>query len=216
MSDCEVRDCGSPDARTGGVCDSCWDDRERVLAALPQLWITGHNVLPPGSHGLQEDTGGPHTPGPRSPVNDFALETLHGVATELTGWANTALRLRELEPISKLNMRWGVLLGRAIGALNICDEEFHYGPLAAEYVNSVRWQRFRLNLLAGLDTLIHKLPAPCARCNRVGLIRHNGKEIVVCTNCGGNWPEIEYRKHVLVLAKRYQFASIRSPKGDAR
>lgn len=224
MSGCAIRGCFSAEARTGGVCDECWGARRGALLAIPSLWVLGHNVLPPGAHGLSDgaDRAGTtreglhahssHTAGSRSPVSDFAIETLHQTAMELCEWANVCLRVRELNPITKAGKRWGAIISDALSSLETVDEDLRYSSLGADYAGGLFAMRSRLLLLVGLDTLIHKLPAPCGNCNKVGLIRHNGKDVVVCTGCGGKWPETEYRKHVLVLARHYQFASIRSPK----
>lgn len=67
---------------------------------------------------------------------------------------------------------------------------------------------FRLHelvrLAAGKTKLIHKLPAPCPRCERMSLVRHNGCEHVTCEGCGLRWDEQNYQRLCLVLAEDYR------------
>ena len=57
---------------------------------------------------------------------------------------------------------------------------------------------------AGRTKLIHRLPAPCPRCERMTLVRHNGDDHVECTRCRHRWPEEQYHRLCLVLAEDYR------------
>lgn len=210
MSACRIPDCSSSSARSNGICDDCWDDRGRIFAQLPTLWLQAHNVLPPGSRGLTESVS-PRTPGPRSPLTICALDALHSGAFEMAAWANECRRLRQLELVSTTGKRWGFILSQAIGTLWATDETLRYAEIGPDYLYSLFALERRLALVAGLDTLIHRLPAPCEHCKRRNvLIRHNGQEVVVCSYCGKRWSEPEYRRLVQVLVRRHSSVNVPS------
>lgn len=58
----------------------------------------------------------------------------------------------------------------------------------------------RTRILAGRGELVHRLPAPCPRCDRLTLVRPNGKDHVECEACHHRWPESDYTRLCLVLA----------------
>lgn len=58
----------------------------------------------------------------------------------------------------------------------------------------------RTRILAGRGELVHKLPAPCPRCERLTLVRPNGKDHVECEACKDRWAEDDYKRLCLVLS----------------
>lgn len=46
---------------------------------------------------------------------------------------------------------------------------------------------------AGVDELVHRLPARCPHCKRRGLQRKDGEEKVSCRACGKSWDEDQYQ-----------------------
>lgn len=74
------------------------------------------------------------------------------------------------------------------------------GPLAVDAGREALGLARRAERAAGLDVLIHRLPAPCPRCDRVGLTREDGADRVWCAACGASWAEDAYRRLVHVLA----------------
>ena len=211
-----MRGCASTLAATGGACDVCWAGAAHDLASIPKLWIDGHACLPPGARAI--GLAQPHRSrgGGRSPVSDFALETLEEAMMGLDFWSLIVLRRRGIvKAPRRRSKRWGVVLSDAIVTLTEHAGELRGTSLEADYARDIGGITRRLVLLCGLDTLIHKLPAPCGRCGRVGLVRHNGKEAIVCTSCGAVWGEAEYGQHVKILAQQYKFAGlVAAGKGD--
>lgn len=213
--ECHVHGCrGGSTVRANQACDACWVGREDVLLKLPRLWLGVQNLLPPGSRGYSE-AAVPSVAGPRSPLNVCALDALHSSAMELNSWASYCQESRGRPPIPTAGKRWGYLLSRAIGTLFALDEFLHYHEQAPCYLTDLYRLRHRLTLLAGLDRLVHRLDGvECPRCNRHGLIRHNGQETVCCPSCGLRIGDAEYRRYVLVLVRSLKRASVASPEGD--
>jgi hypothetical protein len=217
VSICIMRGCASTMAGDGGVCEVCWQEAARDLAGIPKLWTDGHACLPPGSRaiGLAQPHRSRTTAG-QSPVSDFALSTLEETMMGLDFWALVVLRRRGIvKAPRRRSKRWGVVLSDAVVTLTEHAGELRGTSLESDYARDVAGISRRLVLLCGLDTLIHKLPAPCGRCGRCGLVRHNGREQIVCTSCGAVWGELEYGQHVKILARQYRFAGLaRAGKGD--
>lgn len=68
----------------------------------------------------------------------------------------------------------------------------------------------RAERAAGVDRLVHRLPAPCPSCDRKALVREDGSEQVDCKACGRVWTEGDYRRLVVVVAADYQDVAGRS------
>lgn len=64
----------------------------------------------------------------------------------------------------------------------------------------------RAERAAGVDELVHRLPAPCPSCERMALVRDNGAEQVDCRACHRSWPESDYRRLTLILASEVRQA----------
>lgn len=66
-------------------------------------------------------------------------------------------------------------------------------------LDALRIRRYSRSLL-GLDTLVHRLPAPCPECDCMGLRRRSGEAWVRCRFCGLTFDEQHYGVLVRVLA----------------
>lgn len=210
MSICVMRDCASTLAQPGGVCEACWAGVGRDLAGIPKLWVAGHACLPPGSRAIGlAQPGRVRGAAGHSPVSDFALSTLEEVISGLDFWALVVQRRRGIvKAPRRRSKRWGVVLSDAVVVLTEQAGQLRGTSLEGDYARDVTGLRHRLLLLCGLDPLVHHLPAPCGQCGRLGLVRHNGREQIVCSSCGAVWGEAEYGLHVKVLAQRYKFAGL--------
>jgi hypothetical protein len=207
VSICAMPGCVSTMATDGGVCEPCWQGTAQDLAGIPKLWTGGHACLPPGSR--QVGLAQPHRSraAGHSPVSDFALSTLEETMSGLDFWALLIERRHGVvRAPRRRSRRWGVVLSSAVMVLTDRAGELRGTTLEADYARDITGIARRLVLLAGLDPLVHHLPAPCGRCGRLGLVRHNGKEQIVCTSCGAVWGAAEYAQLVRQLAAQYRFA----------
>ena len=88
-------------------------------------------------------------------------------------------------------------------ALRIADA--HYGWLAKDAAvpacNAILNVHRRARRALGLNTLVHRLPAPCPSCDMRTLIRVDGDDVVRCRACHTSWAESEYRLLVRVLVE---------------
>jgi hypothetical protein len=57
-----------------------------------------------------------------------------------------------------------------------------------------------LERLSGVDVLVHRLVAPCPRCDTFALTRVDGDDEVRCAVCHNTWPEEHYQLLVRILA----------------
>ena len=216
MSICVMRDCPSSLAESGGVCSACWAAVARDLAGIPPLWVSGHACLPPGSRQVgMAQPGRVRGAAGHSPVSDFALSTLEEVMNGLDFWAVVVARRRGIvKAPRRRSMRWGKVLSDAVLVLTDQAGELRGTTLEGDYARDVTGLHHRLILLAGLDPLVHHLPAPCGQCGRLGLVRHNGREQITCTSCGAVWGEAEYGLACKILAQQYKFAGLVAGKAE--
>lgn len=69
-------------------------------------------------------------------------------------------------------------------------------PFAKPFGNAALALRRRAELAAGVDMLVHHLPAPCNTCQRKALERRDGSDVIECRYC----------HHTLAMADYQQYA----------
>lgn len=60
-------------------------------------------------------------------------------------------------------------------------------PDAERIGHDVLTQHRRLQHMAGQDRLVHRIQEPCPLCNRKGMRRRDGEELVKCRSCRATW-----------------------------
>lgn len=188
-----------PRCRQAGwlLCDVCDARARRLPLQLAQRYVWLGRSLVPGRRGEPERLAS-GKPGSRSPLSDAALHARDDVAALVIGsalWAvdelglSEPLRGHELRRVRVgtrvLLVQWERLRPTRIGACLI-DRG---GRLVSD-----------VDRVLGLDRLVHRLPAPCPRCDGMTLARIDGDELVRCSRCRAGWTAAEYRRLVLVLA----------------
>lgn len=142
-----------------------------------------------------------------------AIDTLHRHLTPLLVWdTRREHESRRYLPTDPVPADWTCV--RCRKPRPAADAEagfpFHlrcepwYRPSEAEVVGRrvLRWEQ-DLRRATGNDDLVHRLPAPCPRCDLLTLIREDGEDRVKCRFCHAEWQEHEYRRLVLVLASTH-------------
>lgn len=207
---------GGPILTHAGLCDACARRVEQALAELPVDYVELHHLLASGESGLTEVivSGSEELKVPlRLSVEALQSSMVH----ESVSWA---------EPVAeRLGIDWDSdaakhsrpgfvlqrasrLLGNALDALLALPGQEYRHHSSGEWVErdgiGGALELLRLHDLtrfaAGKTKLIHRLPAPCPRCEAMTLVRHNGDDQVQCEQCGVRWPEKDYRRLTLVLA----------------
>ena len=90
-------------------------------------------------------------------------------------------------------------LGHAIGYLTGNLTALLSGPDAERVGKQILHQHRLLRRQVGWTKLVHRLPGSCLVCDRKGLQREDGEEIVTCRACGAAWSWDTYE----LLAKAY-------------
>jgi ribosomal protein L37AE/L43A len=131
------------------------------------------------------------------PTNSPAWDT----ADELIRWAlalEGAVRTR-LGHETTSHRQWHTL-NDAIGYLLTYPTALLADPRTAEAIgNGIRRRKRALEQNTGRDRLIHRLPGTCMVCDRKGLQRPDGGELVKCRHCGATWAWESYER----LSKAY-------------
>jgi len=203
-----------------GLCMACTD---RVVSALEQLpldYTELHFLLASGESGITSDMvmGSKELQVPiRVSIEALQASMVH----ETQAWA---------EPIAeRLGVDWdtdkvhhcrpGFVLQRAARLLansitpflNLPEQEYRHHS-TGEWVErdgidgalELMHMHDMVRFAAGKTKLIHRLPTPCPRCQRLSLVRHNGADVVECESCPriarAIWTEKDYKRLSLVLA----------------
>lgn len=194
--DCPDRDCTGCRPAPGRPywCPNCQHRIAERIAALPGL---AHEVaarrdgrLAPT--GRTERAGAQVDPASPSP----AFDGFDDVVQWACAWEEIFRKL--LGAQTPQEPSWGARRGAAlsdatrwlhanVGPVLACDAwaSVDFGHELAELVG-------RLVRGAGVDRLVHHLPLPCLRCDRLALVRHDGSETVECRACGRRWSWDDY------------------------
>ena len=176
----------------------CTENILRDLRAIPDLAAN----LTPGTlntpRDIRADDRGMGSSGMvHPPTNSPAWDT----ADELIRWALSLEGLVRArlghEPTS--HQKWHTL-NDAIRYLLTYPTALLADPATAERVGrSIRSKKRALEQNTGRDRLIHRLPGTCMACDRKGLQRADGGELVQCRHCGASWAWDAYER----LSKAY-------------
>lgn len=205
-----------------GLCSGCRQLVEQALRELPRDYVELNFLLGSGSSGITDDVI-THTRELPVPIR-LSVEALQrSIVHETEAWAAlVAARLGVSWAAWRAQMsrpgftvqRAANLLHGALGTLLWLPEQTYrhhrsgepvtrdgmHGALELLHLHSM------VRFAAGRTKLLHRLPAPCPRCERMTLVRDNGSDMVRCEGdgCPGRWPEEDYRRLCLVLAEDYR------------
>lgn len=176
----------------------CTQNILRDLRALPDL---AANLAPGNLNTPQDikadDRGMGSTTLVHPPTNSPAWDT----ADELIRWALSLegyLRGRLGQP-AKSRQQWHTL-NDAIAYLLAHPTALLADPTTAETIGKgIRGRKRSLEQNTGHDRLIHRLPGTCMVCDRKGLQRADGGELVKCRHCRAVWAWDSYER----LSKAY-------------
>lgn len=193
-------------------CHPCGDRITRALQQLPPLAgeLALRGVTDGGRLAASGEAGrATHAKVAGSPSGSPAWDA----ADEIIEWAHAtedALRAH-LNHSSLVRVR---VHASAAVRVNYLDRSVRYlrewvsallaAPSAEQYGREALALVRRAERAAGLDRLIHRLPAPCPSCDTLALTREDGSDQVECKACDRVWPEDDYRRLVLVVAQDYQ------------
>jgi hypothetical protein len=177
-------------------CRACQADIVDAIAAFPNLC----KDLTPGFLNISKDAStGPHTtaviPPSPSPAWDQADEIIRwAVNTEDTLRARIGDLGRGPRPWRTLSSAVWYLTSHATPLLS-CPDAVSIG------FDALRMAR-RLQLVTGMDRVIHKVPGECMVCDRRSLQRSDGDDLVKCKACGACWDFEYYQFLVKALADK--------------
>jgi hypothetical protein len=220
----ELRWSGGPILDAAGLCTACTEQVARALADLPTDYTELHFLLASGESGITSDVvaGSRELPVPIR-VSVEALQA--AMVLEVQVWALPVARKLGIDwnASQGLDCRPGFLLQRcarllahSVSTLVRLPEMSYRAALDADWVTrdgiDGALELLRLHGLvrfaAGQTKLIHRLPSPCPRCERMTLVRHNGSDMVKCEACPTSerawWTEDEYQRLTLILAEDYR------------
>jgi hypothetical protein len=112
-----------------------------------------------------------------------------------------------IKPVFHLSTAVGYLTARSTALLSwdtrspgVCVGDVE-GPAEAQTVGLWVLTAVRnVERLSGRDVLVHRLVAPCPRCDTFALTRRDGEDQVRCAVCHNAWPEEHYQLLVRILA----------------
>lgn len=169
-----------------------WDTADELIRWLVDLedWLralVGDDIVPGRVRAVlrvREHHLPPGASGPVGPANGYPV-----VMTDPTANHRT------------LSAALGYLAGHEVALLA--------SPDAERIGHDILTQHRRLQHLAGLDRLVHRIPEPCPLCNRKGLRRADGDELVKCRSCRATWDW----DHFQMLCRTYADDVKANPKG---
>lgn len=207
-----------------GLCEACYRRVDRALEELPLDYVELNFLLASGESGITSDV----VMGSRElqiPMR-VSIEALQAsMVHEVSVWSIPLARKLGVtwDASQGLNCRPGWLLGRGLKLLRggldtfltLPARTYRYAldtqPVTRDGIGAAL-ELMRMHDLvrfaAGKTKLVHKLPSPCPRCERMTLVRYNGTEHVTCESCGVRWPEKDYTRLTLVLAEDYRDVEI--------
>lgn len=175
-------------------CEGCRGRLGELVAALPGL---AHDVaarrdgmLAPS--GRAERAGASPDPASLSPGFDGFDEVVQWACA----WEDVFRRL--LGDSTPQEPSWTARRGRALSGACRWLYARRDAVLGCDSYASVDFGRElgeltrRVERGAGVDRLVHHLPLPCLRCDRLALVRRDGSETVQCRACQGRWAWDDY------------------------
>lgn len=149
-----------------------------------------------------EDDGARHTKAeaPPLPINVEA-RALQERLVRLLVEAEDDLRLALHLNRRPLRGREAAIVVGSSSFLAVRQEQLLAFPFGVELCVGVLQHHADSRRALGLTRLIHRLPAPCPTCDRMGLEREDGADFVLCRACGRLFTEDEYARLVLLLSE---------------
>lgn len=201
---------------SAGLCEACTTRVFRALEELPLDYVELHFLLASGESGITSDvvTGSRELQIPmRVSVEALQASMVHEVqawAEPLAARLGIAWTTRQVRPGWILG-RAAKLLANGLGSFLALPEQRYRYARDCDWVTrdgiggALELMRMHdlIRFAAGKTKLIHKLPTPCPRCERIALCRHNGTDHVVCEGCGAFWPKEQYKRLALVIADEW-------------
>jgi len=173
------------------------------LDRWPYFYVTLRTFLPyPVSNPLADRVTTSKT-GSRAPGNAFATDVLDLLVRCAADWAGYAegLAIDRYDRMPHPHGREAQRFATTLDYLYLHADRLLDSGLAEEFNRKVVRMTLVARRAVHADDPIAHLPAPCPRCNRKALIRHNGKDQVVCAACRSIWPceQYEFLCRVLVM-----------------
>lgn len=202
-----------------GLCDSCLHLVERAISELPADYAELHLLLGHGKTVGGEGQVVRMSKEPPIPVRVHIDALQREIVAEATLWAGSVAEVLRLDWQDRNDVRDGWRLDRACRLLTHAPSAF----LALRDAKHVVWECQQLVTVArdGLDgalvllalhqrarsytgqtRLVHRLPAPCPRCEAMALEREDGDETISCADCGRLYTWDEYEKLCMILTDR--------------
>lgn len=199
-----------------GLCRSCTSTVEQAIREMPMDYVELETLI--GRHGSAELAEQVTvTAELKVPIN-LTIESIQvAICNETQLWVELVAEQMGMtwDTQDAARSRPGVTLQRACKILTntvptlltLPDQDIRWS-LTSDWEQrdglagglELLWLHDLVRSVAGRSALVHKLPAPCPKCDRVALIRPNGSSTVQCEFCHELWSEKDYERLCLVLA----------------
>ncbi|PXY25159.1 hypothetical protein BAY59_24345 [Prauserella coralliicola] len=207
-----------------GLCPTCTRHVERAIAELPRDYVELSLQLgKTGSPVGDKVSGSRDTP---TPIRLGVEATMRAIAHEAQVWAesvgevlNTAWdtqTARDSRPGAVLQRACTLLAGSvsALLALRgvdhlVGDDRDGYVPVTRDGVDGalvLADLHQRARFILGKTRIVHRLPAPCPRCESTALERPDGSDTITCSACLRVYSWDEYQRLCCALADRREIA----------
>ena len=177
------------------LCGSCERAVSSALHELPRLYVDLHTELEPSSG------SGEHVSGSREAPVPLRVE-ISALMTDMAGtcedWEDDLRRTEGYTDRPDRGREGPRLTGAATFLRAHLDQLIHH-PQGLTAVDEILTLRSRARTVLNFTNPVDRLPAPCPACDHLGLIRHNGASLVLCSYCDRTWTETEYARLVYWL-----------------
>jgi hypothetical protein len=200
-----------------GLCPHCERAIGTAIGELPRDYVDLQLLLAAGG-----STGGPLVSGTRElpiPIRVSVEAVQAAIVHEVCCWAESVAEVMRItwdtQDLQRCRPGWRVqrgsrLLAGAVSALLALRDVVHIGwetgVAAAEERDGITGALVLLELhhqtrrVAGRGRLVHRLPAPCPRCQCTALERPDGDDIITCQSCERRYSWDEYHRLCNALA----------------
>lgn len=213
---------GGPLNAEHGYCDPCARHLEHALAALPRTYTELNTLLAR----VPQRGGGPAvggTPDPPTPLHLDIAALQTQLVHETHCWAeSTADRLDITLDTQTLHhtrpghalQRCAHLLAEAVPVLLALRDVEHVIWLDNHLVirvadgldgaNTLLDAHQRAQHHLGHTRTVHRMPAPCPRCETLALLREDGSDTITCAACCTRYTWTDYQQLCTILARRHE------------
>lgn len=185
------------------------------LERYPFLYVQLRAALSAPVRAALSDKVTVDTLGPRTPEYTAAQDAMDTLTRIIRTWCGYAAQHRDEDlPAVVVRGREGRRFQQGVNYLRRYSEVLlAEDPLAEEYENDLGIGIRKAERALATDDVIARLPAPCPECNHRALIRHNGKDEVVCAVCRTTWSSRMYELLCRVLVAEHEGGKHGTPAG---